>query len=339
MNEKIKTDYNKIVGTGGLGVGVIYQMDGNHPIGKSESRKAYLQPYQDFCKIHIILHYVSKLIQDLALPVKVLPISAVGVDANGRKVLKLLEKVGMELDFVKSLSDRSTLSCICQNYPDGSSSNITEGASACDDLNEKMFPEIQTVFDSQTIFVAAPEVPLEFRQSLLQKSKNAGAFTLASYTSGEIKHDSHLNFANIDVLLLNHDETCALLEVEPEIGLKEMLKMIPQKLSAFLNHGHFIFTNGKEGVYHFHKNERNQSKPFVFPSKNTAGAGDAFFSGILFGILKGCPVYSDSLECSIGWGLLFSRISVESTDTIAFDFDWQRLNQTSESLKAMAYVL
>jgi sugar/nucleoside kinase (ribokinase family) len=339
MNKKIQPAYNKIVGTGGLGVGVIYQMDGNHPIGKSESRKAFLQPYQDFCKIHIILHYVSKLIQDLSIPVPVFPISGLGVDANGNKILNLLEKVGMKLDLVKSLNDRSTLSCICQNYPDGSSSNITEGASACDTLNENLFPEIKTIFDAKTLFVAAPEVPIEFRQSLLQKAKYAGAFTLASYTSGEIKNTPNLNFDNVNVLLLNYDETCAFLAVEPELSIEELLQKIPQKLHGFLNQSHFIFTNSKEGVYHFHKKEINKLTPHAFPSKNTAGAGDAFFSGILFGLLKGCSIFSSQNECAMGWGLLFSRISVESTDTIAFDFNLQRLNQTSQSLQETTYIL
>ena len=339
MNKKIQPAYNKIVGTGGLGVGVIYQMDGNHPIGKSESRKAFLQPYQDFCKIHIILHYVSKLIQDLSLPVKVFPISGVGDDANGRKILNLLEKVGMELDLVKSLNDRPTLTCICQNYPDGSSSNITEGASACDILNEKLFPEVEKLFDSKTLFAAAPEVPLEFRQALLQKAKLAGAFTLASYASGEIKNTPNLNFDNVNILLLNHDETCAMLAVEPELSIEELLLKIPQKLKDFISNNHFIFTNGKEGVYYFHKKEINKLTPHAFPSKNTAGAGDAFFSGILFGLLKGCQIFSSQGECAMGWGLLFSRISVESADTIAFDFNLQRLNQTSQSLKESAYVI
>ena len=55
--------FSKIFGTGGIGSGVIYHLESDRPLGRNESRMAHKLEQEDFCKLHIILHYVSALCQ------------------------------------------------------------------------------------------------------------------------------------------------------------------------------------------------------------------------------------------------------------------------------------
>ena len=51
--------YDYIVGTGGIGKGVLFQFTDNTTLGRNESRLAELTETRDFCKLHIILHYIA----------------------------------------------------------------------------------------------------------------------------------------------------------------------------------------------------------------------------------------------------------------------------------------
>ena len=53
---KLKYDY--VVGTGGIGSGILFRFSDNITLGRNESRLAELMDVRDFCKLHIILHYV-----------------------------------------------------------------------------------------------------------------------------------------------------------------------------------------------------------------------------------------------------------------------------------------
>ena len=50
---KLKYDY--VVGTGGIGSGILFRFSDNITLGRNESRLAELMDVRDFCKLHIIL--------------------------------------------------------------------------------------------------------------------------------------------------------------------------------------------------------------------------------------------------------------------------------------------
>ena len=53
---KLKYDY--VVGTGGIGSGILFRFSDNITLGRNESRLAELMDVRDFCKLRITLHYV-----------------------------------------------------------------------------------------------------------------------------------------------------------------------------------------------------------------------------------------------------------------------------------------
>src|SRR4051812_24043493 len=87
--------YDHIVGTGGIGSGMFFLMKGNHTLGRNESRMATLLPCKDFCKQHIILHYIAVLLGAKTGNFFVFPIGKVGNDGVGKELVEMMGNVGM----------------------------------------------------------------------------------------------------------------------------------------------------------------------------------------------------------------------------------------------------
>src|SRR4029450_5120153 len=58
LDQGIRT-FSRVVGVGGIGFGICFELEGNHDLGRSESRPAKLTDARDYCKLHIIMHYLA----------------------------------------------------------------------------------------------------------------------------------------------------------------------------------------------------------------------------------------------------------------------------------------
>ena len=53
--------YDAMIGVGGIGSGRFFAVEGNHTLGREESRGGRFLDRRDYCKLHIISHYVRAL--------------------------------------------------------------------------------------------------------------------------------------------------------------------------------------------------------------------------------------------------------------------------------------
>ena len=53
--------FTYVVGIGGIGSGVLFQFEDDHTLGRDESRLGRLLPARDYCKLHIVEHYLATL--------------------------------------------------------------------------------------------------------------------------------------------------------------------------------------------------------------------------------------------------------------------------------------
>src|SRR6185436_18555498 len=134
MNETLLNDqpeglrFKAMIGTGGIGSGSLFLLEGNHTLGREESRGGRYLDAKDYCKLHIISHNVKKL----AGPgYKVYPLGKIGDHEVGRIIFKDMERAGMEMDFVQYSPGDRTLFGFCFLYPDGTGGNLTTVESAC----------------------------------------------------------------------------------------------------------------------------------------------------------------------------------------------------------------
>ena len=95
--------YQQLIGVGGLGTGMFFKLHGDHTLGRNESRPGRLIDVKDFCKLHIIIHYVAKLLgaQPSGLPFHVVPAGNVGDDRAGQYVIEEMTGVGIDASRVR----------------------------------------------------------------------------------------------------------------------------------------------------------------------------------------------------------------------------------------------
>src|SRR2546428_11508902 len=110
--------FQQLVGVGGLGTGIFFSLEGEHTLGRNESRPGKLLDVRDYCKLHIVSHYVAKLLGTQSF--RVFPVGKIGNDAAGQFVLRGLADVGIDTGFVQTVTGRPTLFSVCFQYPDGS---------------------------------------------------------------------------------------------------------------------------------------------------------------------------------------------------------------------------
>ena len=182
---------------------------------REESRSGHFLDRRDYCKLHIVSHYVRRL---LGGSFSVIPLGMVGADDVGDRLLAEMAEVGLELRYVGRAEGRRTLYALCLIYPDGSGGNVTENDSACAAVDAGWIARAEPEFARYTgrgIALALPEVPLEARQKLLALGTAHGFLRVASFTSAEIVELAG-RLEDVDLLALNLDEAAALAGVSAE---------------------------------------------------------------------------------------------------------------------------
>ena len=323
--------YNHIVGTGGIGSGIFFALSGDHTLGRNESRAGTLLPYHDFCKQHIILHYISVLLG--AKPggnFQAFPIGAVGEDDIGKKLVIDIQLAGMDTRNITISQECSTLFSVCFQYPDHTGGNISTDDSASNKVSpesiEAFFREFEMNGTSE-IILAAPEVPLETRIKLLQYGRQRGSLNIASILSAETHQFDRLQgFGLVDILSINIDEARSIALLYDEgISSRAVVDGCLEELLAINPTISVLITDGANGSYCYMDNYLEHIPALNTHAISTAGAGDAFLAGTITGICCGLPLVKGTddtffaetpLVSAVELGTLLASLSVTSCHTI-----------------------
>jgi hypothetical protein len=60
--------YRALIGVGGIGTGAFFALSGDHTLGREESRLGKYLDRRDYCKLHIITHYIQTLLGPQFIP-------------------------------------------------------------------------------------------------------------------------------------------------------------------------------------------------------------------------------------------------------------------------------
>jgi sugar/nucleoside kinase (ribokinase family) len=323
--------YDHIIATGGIGSGIFFSLNGNQSLGRNESRMATLLPYSDFCKQHIIMHYVAVLLgASINGPFKSFPIGKVGKDEVGINLIKQMNSVGMNTQHVTVSETHRTLFSVCYQYPDKAGGNITTDNSACGDVSpediSRFFDDFRHVGNSG-IILAAPEVPLATRLKLLEYGRKRKSFNMASIQSSEVNDCRRMNFFGlIDLLSINIDEARSIANITDESVQGEIIIEACITVLTALNPSiTLLITDGANGNYCYERGQLRFTPAMHVPVTSTAGAGDAFLAGTTAGLCAGLPLIKNNkdrafsetpLETAVELGTLLASMSVTSNDTI-----------------------
>lgn len=341
-----KLKYGHLIGTGGIGTGMFFNLEGDHTLGRNESRLGSLMPFKDYCKLHIIAHYISVLL-GASCPgrFEVYPLGMVGDDEAGKKLTDEMQCAGMNIGFVRRLSDCSTLFSVCFQYPDKTGGNITTAESA----SSRITPEDIDAFfkmpvsccsenpddDTDGVYLAVPEVPVRTRVRLLETGRSRGGFTAASVLSSEVEEFRRLSgFEKTDLLAVNIDEAEAIAETfqgspggNSSIAGPVILKCFGA-LKTLNPNIMLIISDGPNGCYGCSGDKIERYPALDVEAIGTSGAGDALLAGVICGLCCGLPFlkgksdgyFSETpLKSAMELGILLAGISVTSPDSIDKD--------------------
>lgn len=304
-----------MLGVGGIGSGSFFLLNGEQTLGREESRSGHFIDRRDYCKLHIIAHYVKTLLGDYFT---VLPIGKVGDDAAGQALIKEMGMASLDLRHVQTVAGMQTLFSFCFLYPDGSGGNLTTDNSACDLVGAQDVGEAEADFAahaSSGIALAAPEVSLAARQKLLQLATSYGFWRVAAFTSAEIEPAIAMGLlAETDLLAMNRDEAAAAAGRGPSAGdqaPEQIVEAALTRLRAINPELQVTITAGREGSWSWDGKDVRHAPAFPTELVSSAGAGDAFLAGVIAGSVAGL-----SLPEAQELGMLLAAHAVTSPHTI-----------------------
>lgn len=316
--------FRGMIGVGGIGAGVFFAVRGNTTIGREESRGGRFLDRRDYCKLHIISHYV-KVLSDPEF--EVIPIGKVGDDDAGRKLLQEMAEVGLDLRYVEVSPGDSTLFSFCFIYPDGSGGNLTTDDSACSKVDSSFVRRAESEFQRLSghgIALAAPEVPMEARQTLLDLGTRYGLFRAASFTSEEISLALELGILNyVDLLAVNRDEALRLADIHNNTETARIVQLAVERAKSVNPRIVVTVTAGAEGSWLWTGESYLHLPAMKVQPVSTAGAGDAHLAGMLVGIAEGM-----GLAEAHRLGVVVAGLSVTSPHTINKNINRELVSRT-----------
>jgi sugar/nucleoside kinase (ribokinase family) len=331
--------FRRLVGVGGIGAGILFALEGNHDLGRNESRPGRLLDVRDYCKLHIVAQYPTVLLgaREDQGPFHVVPVGKVGIDEVGLRLRAEMERAGMDVRFVDAIPGRPTLLSVCFQFPDGSGGNVTTVDSAAALVSERDVDHVERWLTPTTIALAAAEVPLPVRRHLLRRATERGALRAASLTTTEVEEVRETGFLSlVDLLAVNEDEASALVGAPFPAGAPEpFLQRFSGALPGLRAGVRLVVTAGARGAFAFDGTSWTHVPALPVAVVSTAGAGDALFGGILTGLAAGLPfVPAGSLRASLAarplssaleLGVLVAAFKVTSPHTIPPDLSLDAL--------------
>lgn len=330
----MKQKFNQVIGTGGIGVGMLFLTDDNRTLGRSESRLVRLSDAKDYCKLHIVFYYIAAILTPKA---KVFPVGCVGSDSAGERLIGEMHRVGMDTAYVSRVVKYPTAVSVCLQYPDKEGCNFT----ASNGAGEAVTPEYihtclnQLKLGPETIVAALPEVSMESRLELLRYGHEKGSFGVLSVTAGEAEQLKELGLLQYcGLLAVNLEEAAAIsgdkgTPEETARGLYEYAKKFNPSIRV-------LVTCGKDGAYSFDSATMERIPSVSASAVNTTGAGDAFLGGTIAALALGYPFRKDHDDCRYGktalasapeLGTLCAGMAVESEDSIAMQVTRENLSE------------
>jgi ribokinase len=307
--------YRGLVGTGGIGHGSFFLLEGNQTLGREESRLGGFLDRNDYCKLHIICHYVKLLLGER---MQVVPIGRVGDDDSGRRLAAEMEAVGLDLRHVRAADGLPTLFSFCFLYPDGSGGNLTTGNSASGAVDAAAIGEAEPslrAFGRSGIALAVPEVPLGVRRMLLEHAARFGLLRVASFSRAEMDEVRGSGLlGQVDLLAVNLEEAAAAAGKSAASTRSEpalIARNAAEALTRDFPHLRLSITAGKAGSWSWQEGALTFDESVPVEVAGTSGAGDAHCAGILAGMAAG-----HSLAEAQQLGTIVAAASVTSPHTI-----------------------
>lgn len=340
--------FSQAVGIGGIGRGIVFALEDDHTLGRNESRLGALLDVRDYCKLHIVSHYMSRLMgcgEDPAT-FAVIPVGVVGDDTTGRELLREMNEAGLDIRFVRTHARSRTQFSVCFVYPDGTGGNITTNNSAASQLTLADLDTVREMMKDagkRGLAVCLPEVPLGIRKEFLEIATEYSNYRTASFVYSEIPKAKEMGLlALLDLLSVNQEEASAIVgypfdRKNPEGFLADVSAILTRHQPEM----RIVLSAGGLGAYGYEKGEWRFVRAPQGQVVATAGAGDALLAGVLAALSAGLAFLpagslaqaeqSKQLESALECAVFVASFSVSSPHTIHPEADLAMVRKYAES--------
>lgn len=205
---------------------------------------------------------------------------AIGDDIHGHAILKELHKEGVDTRHC-SHSGETGQSIILDSTGNDRIILTYKGANDNWHLDSDELEKIKTRWIYSSSLTGRSFITM---QKVFAHAKMHGIKTAWNPSAYQIKEDKDqviAMLALLDALIFNKEEADLLL------GKHDIKRQLGMLISMGLNHA--VITDGKKGAYY--NSEEKLYHSHAAPAKvvETTGAGDAFASGYIYGLVKGLP--------------------------------------------------
>lgn len=323
--------FTQVVGVGGIGAGIIFALEGDQTLGRNESRLGRRLNARDYCKLHIVEHYIAALMGAgrSGSSFRVLAVGNIGWDRQGEELMRQMVDAGMDIGHIRRQRDQATLFSVSLLYPDQSACNITSSNSAASCLDAAQLDGCRRDLVRAGRFGVAlclPEVPLALRHEFLEMATAAGSYRVASFASGEMDEVRERRLlGSVDLLALNQEEAGRLARLpsaEIESTLLEACSGIALEANPEMR---LILSVGRSGAYAFDQGKWTHHPSLPVEVVSATGAGDALLAGVIAGLAAGLPFavsadehseHNGSIDTAMEIGILLACFSITSPHTI-----------------------
>jgi sugar/nucleoside kinase (ribokinase family) len=321
------TGFTQVLGVGGIGTGTIIALHENHTLGRNESRMGEWIDARDYCKLHIVEHYIAVLFDAKANfeNFKVFAVGNIGDDTAGATLISEMAKVGIDTRYVRIEAERPTLFSFAFFYPDKSGGNITASNSAACQLSSVQLTQCRKEMQRagrRGIALCLPEVPLDARSDFLRIATECENYRIASFTAEEMEKVRQMKLpAHVDLLAVNHEEAIAFTGEDTDArNEQQLLEAVFETVNELNPAMKMIVSGGPAGAHVLENGIWSHHRTIPMKTVSTAGAGDAMLAGIIAGLAAGLPLVDASTGarncCAIDLGLVLAAFSVTSPHTI-----------------------
>lgn len=219
------------------------------------------------------------------LGLKTACIARFGDDLFGQFVLQDLKKETFDKKFLQQKKGDTTDYSTILISPNGSRTIIVSRGKTR--LEEKDFP-FKALELTKNLYIASVEGNTDLLKEIVNRSYHLGVSVYLNPGSREIKDKEKITsiLPKLKLLILNNEEA-------EEFGFKNSQMIIRPEM--------MIITNGRQGAKLFSSAGNYFIESFLTPAVDETGAGDAFSSGFVGGLLLGLSI-EDSLKLGMANG-------------------------------------
>ncbi len=207
-------------------------------------------------------------------------VSAIGDDDNGRAVIDALKAEKVDVKFVQKVPGRLTGFSLIMLAGSGERTVLVHRGAA-ENISDKSVP--WGAVGAKWFYVSSLGGDLKLLRKILAKAKECGARVAWNPGGKELKRglaELRPLMSKVDIFNLNVEETMMLLGEKSKnlAAMGRILRTIPKRAA--------IITDGLNGSYAVNRTEGWHSGIINVPRVNVTGAGDAFGSGLVAGLMR-----------------------------------------------------